>query len=122
MKQTAKIPVLVVEDHESTYRGLKLIVDEIANIDWVDQMESVKSCSLDKYSCVILDLGLPEPINGLMVLRYIKNCRPNLPVIVVSGHSDIRLVKSSMQMGVAEFLEKPVDANRLTVLLSELSN
>lgn len=63
---------------------------------------------------VLLDLKLPD-IDGLEVLASIRTIHPHLPVILVSAYGDIHSAVRAVKLGAYDFLEKPLDADRLVV-------
>ncbi len=74
----------------------------------------------------LLDLKLQDSIDGLELLRIIKQSRPEIVVIMISGQSEIHGAVEAMKLGARDYLEKPIDFDRLKDLLDrvreELSN
>lgn len=62
--------------------------------------------------CLILDLAMPE-MNGLDLQQALRERASLLPVIFLTGHGDIDTGVRAMKLGAADFLTKPVDADRL---------
>lgn len=62
--------------------------------------------------CLICDLRMPE-IGGLQVQQSLLQAGRQLPIIFVSGHSDVRSAVEAMKQGAFDFLEKPVNGNLL---------
>lgn len=62
--------------------------------------------------CVITDVRMPE-ITGIDLLKRVKEVKPELPVIVITGHGDIALAVEAMKIGAVDFLEKPFDDEHL---------
>lgn len=58
--------------------------------------------------CVITDVRMPE-INGIELLRKVREMDLRLPVIVITGHGDVPLAVEAMRAGAIDFLEKPYD-------------
>jgi two-component system, LuxR family, response regulator FixJ len=58
--------------------------------------------------CIVTDIRMPE-IDGLELLRRLKQLGVHLPVIVITGHGDVPLAVEAMRVGAADFLEKPFD-------------
>lgn len=58
--------------------------------------------------CVITDLRMPE-IDGLQLLREMKNRHAEIPVLIITGHGDVPGAVEAMRAGAINFLEKPFD-------------
>jgi len=63
-------------------------------------------------SCVVLDLRLPD-LSGLELQRRIAADRSEMPVIFLTGHSDVPIAVQAMKAGAAEFFIKPFDDEEL---------
>jgi two-component system nitrogen regulation response regulator NtrX len=66
-------------------------------------------------SLVLLDIGMPG-MDGIEVMRLIREQFPALPVIVLTGHRDTETVKKMVELGACEYLTKPIN---LETLLSQ---
>jgi|SRR6185312_3157072 two-component system response regulator FixJ len=62
--------------------------------------------------CIITDVRMPE-ITGIELLQKVMDVKPDLPVIVITGHGDIALAVEAMKIGAIDFLEKPFDDDQL---------
>lgn len=56
--------------------------------------------------CVVTDIRMPG-MSGLELVRVLRGMRPDLPVVVMTGHGDIPMAVEAMKSGVVDFLEKP---------------
>jgi DNA-binding NtrC family response regulator len=65
---------------------------------------------------VLMDVKMPD-IDGLAALEKMRALRPNLPVIMMSGHGTIDTAVKATQLGARDFLEKPISRDRLLVAL-----
>lgn len=63
-------------------------------------------------SCLVLDVQMPD-VDGLALQDALSKGHISLPIIFVSGHGDIPMTVQAMKAGAADFLEKPVDGDKL---------
>lgn len=63
--------------------------------------------------CLVLDVRMPA-MSGLELQRMLRAAGITLPVIMISGHADIRMAVEAMSQGACTFLEKPFRMNELT--------
>lgn len=63
-------------------------------------------------SCVLFDVRMPG-MNGLEAQRLMASRSPGLPVIIITGHGDIDMAVGAMKVGAFDFIEKPIDDQRL---------
>ncbi len=68
---------------------------------------------------ILSDINMPG-MDGLTLLRKIKQRRPELPVVMVTAYGDDERMRTAEQLGAAAFLPKPVDFDRLKERLAEL--
>jgi FixJ family two-component response regulator len=59
-------------------------------------------------SCLVLDISLPD-LNGLELQKLIASERTDMPIIFITGHSDVPMTVQAMKGGAVEFLTKPFD-------------
>ena len=56
---------------------------------------------------VVMDVRMPD-LDGLSVLEKARETRPDLPVVIMSGHGSIETVRSAFKLGASDYLEKPI--------------
>jgi DNA-binding NtrC family response regulator len=81
-----------------------------------DGTTALHEVAVEPPDIVVLDLGLPG-ISGLEVLQRLKVIAPELPVIVLTGFTDVRMAVQAIQLGAYQFLTKPVNTDELTVMV-----
>ena len=110
--------VLVVDDEPSVRTIVRLILEKAgydvleaengeAAIDALNMGEN--RLVLD---VVICDIRMPK-INGVQAIEYFQRAYPHVPVIVLTAYPETKMAVSFMRNGVADYLIKPVDAQKL---------
>ncbi len=70
-------------------------------------------------SLVILDIWLQgSRLDGLDVLKQIKERHPDLPVVIISGHGNIETAVAAIKLGAYDYIEKPFKADRLVLVVT----
>jgi DNA-binding NtrC family response regulator len=97
-----------MEDEVNVAKGLQMVLDEEGySVD----VEMTGQGALEKFhqrpfDLLVADLRLPD-IDGMEVIRQVKNDRPETDVIVITGYSSVASAVEAMKMGVREYLPKP---------------
>jgi len=78
-----------------------------------DGIEKAEKCKPD---CIVLDLLMPD-INGVEVLKVLKQKNLDIPTIILSADIQVTTQNECMENGAAAFLEKPVNENELIEVL-----
>ncbi len=63
-------------------------------------------------ACLVLDVRMPE-MSGLELQKHLAAAGDTIPIIIITGHADIRMAVDAMKVGAYEFLEKPFRAQEL---------
>jgi two-component system, response regulator PdtaR len=79
--------------------------------DATDGVEAIELCEYLKPDLVIMDINMPR-LNGIEAAKTIKE-KWRIPVIIVSGYSDEKLIKEATEAGVISYLIKPVTKHNL---------
>ena len=109
--------ILMVEDQSAlarTYQGF--LRNEPYSIEHVESGSAALKALDDMPNAVLLDLKLPD-MNGLDILKTIKDRGLTMPVVVVTAHGSMQTAIDAMRAGAADFLVKPFTAERLKVTL-----
>ncbi len=110
--------ILAIDDEQSILESLKEIL-EYENHEVEVAAEGQAGIDLykeQKYDVVFLDIKMPK-MDGLEVLDHLNEVNPDVPVIMISGHGTIDTAVESIKKGAFDFIEKPLDLNRLLVTL-----
>ena len=107
--------VLIIDDEQEftealaerlTNRGMTVSTSSSA----IEGLQSVEEQSFD---VVVLDLQMPE-MDGIETLKILKKKRPELQVILLTGHATVEKGIEAMKLGAMDLLEKPADMTTLT--------
>ena len=115
MPKTIKRKVLLVDDEETFARALSERLDfrGLTAETVFGGRDALESIDKDEPDVLILDLKMPE-IDGMEILRRVKQSYPNIQTIILSGHGTDSDKKTASSLGAADFLDKPADINYLT--------
>ena len=120
--------VLIVEDNPiARITEQALMEGQNLMVDWVESGElALTMIEKNHYHLIIMDIGLPG-INGVETTIKIRayegnNKISNVPIIAVTGNSDITQNKLYIQAGMNDVIAKPLTANHVTTLISKFLN
>jgi two-component system chemotaxis response regulator CheY len=82
----------------------------------IDGMEAMRKISLEKYDAVTLDIFMPK-IDGLAVVRHIKETSPETRIIMCSSVNDPSTIKKLIKEGIHDFILKPFTIEKLHEVL-----
>ncbi|MEE4242984.1 MAG: response regulator [Desulfopila sp.] len=110
--------VLLVDDERDFVQTLseRLLMREMGSAIAYDGESALDMIAEDEPEVMILDLNMPG-IDGIEVLRRVKKDKPDIEVIVLTGHGTEKDRKVCMELGAFAFLEKPVDIKELSETL-----
>ncbi|SHM21065.1 sigma-54-dependent transcriptional regulator [Flavobacterium saccharophilum] len=108
--------ILIIEDEAAIRRVLVKILSEENDTYQVDEAED-GAVGLDKiknndYDLVLCDIKMPK-MDGVEVLEEVKKIKPEIPMVMISGHGDMETAIHTMRLGAFDYISKPPDLNRL---------
>jgi DNA-binding NtrC family response regulator len=108
------VRILVVDDEASTVDSLKLnLVEEGYTVDTASTgAQAIELFDQGGHHLAICDLQLPD-MDGLEVMRHMKDARPNTEVIVVTAHGSTPKAVEATKGGAFDFVDKPFDFEEL---------
>lgn len=112
--------ILIVDDNEFLRFTLtELIEDSGLECKAVgDGLTALSEVKKNIYGLVILDLRLPV-MNGLEILKKIKEINILIPVIMLSAYGDIKSVVETIKNGAHDFITKPFDNEAMIILIKK---
>ena len=119
-----KLNILIVDDEKNIREGLgrSLEMDGYNILLAENGKNGLKLVNSSSIDLVISDLKMPE-MSGEELLKNIAASNPTIPVIILTGHGTIESAVNAMRDGAFDFLTKPVNLDRLSLLVKRaLSN
>ncbi len=108
--------ILIIEDEASIRRVLVKILSEENSTyevfeagDGLSGMELIKN---DDFDLILCDIKMPK-MDGVEVLEATKKIKPEIPMVMISGHGDLDVAVNTMRLGAFDYISKPPDLNRL---------
>ena len=110
--------ILVIDDERSIRNTLNDILSlEGHKVDVAEDGEQgFRKASETKFDAVFCDIKMPK-MDGMEVLAKLHDSFPELPIVMISGHGDIDTAVESIKKGAFDYIQKPLDLNRLLVTL-----
>lgn len=100
--------VYIVDDDEAVRDSLQVLLDAVGyeTAAFACGPDFLDACDASLKGCVLLDVRMPQ-MSGLEVQERLRAVRPDLPVIIITGHGDIAMAVGAMKAGALDFVEKP---------------
>ena len=110
--------ILVIDDERSIRNTLKDILEyEKYEVDLAeDGNKGIEMIRAAEYDIVLCDIKMPG-LDGLEVLERMMALAPDTPVVMISGHGNIDTAVDSIKKGAFDYIEKPLDLNRLLITI-----
>jgi len=108
--------ILIIEDEAAIRRVLGKILSEENDNYIVEEAEDghagLEKIKNDDYDLVLCDIKMPK-MDGVEVLEAVKKIKPEIPMVMISGHGDLETAINTMRLGAFDYISKPPDLNRL---------
>ena len=108
--------ILIIEDEAAIRRVLTKILSEESSAYLVEEaangLEGLEKVKASDYDLILCDIKMPK-MDGVEVLDAVKKIKPEIPMVMISGHGDMETAIQTMRMGAFDYISKPPDLNRL---------
>ncbi len=108
--------ILLIEDEASIRRVLnKILTEESKDYEVTEAEDGLAGMELVKnedFDLILCDIKMPK-MDGVEVLEATKKVKPEIPVVMISGHGDLETAVNTMKIGAFDYISKPPDLNRL---------
>lgn len=110
--------ILIIDDERSIRRTLQEILEfekyEVEAVE--DGIAGVNEAKSGSYDVIFCDIKMPQ-MDGMEVLAKLRNDGLQTPIIMISGHGNIETAVEAIKNGAYDFIEKPLDLNRILVTI-----
>ena len=110
--------ILIIDDERSIRNSLKeILVDEGYDVDAAEN--GAQGCQMvdkEKYDVIFCDIKMPE-MDGIEVLDRLIGMGVDSAIVMISGHGDINTAVDCIKKGAFDFIEKPLDLNRILITI-----
>jgi len=108
--------ILIIEDEAAIRRVLVKILSE-ENASYIVEEAEDGAAGYEKikntdYDLVLCDIKMPK-MDGVELLEAVKKIKPEIPMVMISGHGDMETAINTMRLGAFDYISKPPDLNRL---------
>ena len=108
--------ILIIEDEGAIRRVLMKILSEENSTYIVEEAEDgaagYEKIQNTDYDLVLCDIKMPK-MDGVELLEAVKKIKPEIPIVMISGHGDMETAINTMRLGAFDYISKPPDLNRL---------
>ena len=108
--------ILIIEDEAAIRRVLvKILTEESENYEVIEAEDGLAGIELikkDDFDLILCDIKMPK-MDGVEVLEAVKKIKPEVPIVMISGHGDLDTAVNTMRLGAFDYISKPPDLNRL---------
>lgn len=115
--------ILIIDDEKQICESIQMILEyEGYKVDYVTSgHEGINLIKENEFSAVLLDIQMPE-INGFEVLSIAKEVNPFLNIIIISAHASVQNAINATKLGAFDFIEKPIDRDKLLIAIRNAVN
>jgi DNA-binding response OmpR family regulator len=113
--------VLIVDDEKNVRLTLSHALEalELESDAAVNGEDALKQVAEREYELMLLDLKMPG-MDGMTVLRRVRDIRPDIKVIIVTAHGTIDFAVEAMKLGAVDFLQKPFAPREIRALVKRV--
>jgi two-component system, NtrC family, nitrogen regulation response regulator NtrX len=108
--------IIIIDDEKEICESIKMILEyEGYSVDYsTSSLDGIAKITNGQFSALLLDIQMSE-MNGFEVIKKVKETNPDLSVIIISAHGSIENAIKATKLGAFDFIEKPVDRDKLLI-------
>lgn len=108
--------ILIIDDEKEICESIQMILEyEGYQPQYTTSaLKGLEKISSEDFSALLLDIQMPE-MNGFEVLKKVKEIKPEISVIIISAHGSLENAIKATKLGAFDFIEKPIDREKLVI-------
>ena len=107
----AKKRILICDDEEGVRESLNLILGEDYNLAFANNgNEALRYLEKANLDLIIMDIKMPQK-NGLEALKELRQQKPNVKVIMITGYQSVETAAEASKYGILEYITKPFESS-----------
>ena len=111
--------VLVIDDEPVICEGCRLVLSDKYSVDIHNTgKEGLDTLLKGQYDLALLDMKLPD-MDGMEVLRIVRQDKPGVYIIVMTGYSTVNNAVKAMKLGAVDYLAKPFTDAELSLAVAQ---
>ena len=118
------INILIVDDHLIVREGIKRIINDTQDMKIISEAanghEAMDLICKNQYDLILLDISMPGQ-NGLQTLKLIKKHNKNMPVLMLSMHSEEQYAMRTIKAGASGYLTKDAASSQLVTAIRKIN-
>lgn len=115
--------ILIIDDEPAIRKALKEILEyesfEVREAE--DGPSGIKLVEKDTFDLIFCDIKMPR-MDGIEVLSKLKEMGVETPIVIITGHGNVETAVEALKKGAYDFIQKPLDLNRILVTVRNASN
>ncbi len=101
--------ILVCDDEEGIRESLDLILGKAYRLTFANDGEAaIAKAGKEQFDLALVDIKMPR-VNGLEVLRWLRQHQPTLPVLMLTAYQSVEMAQEAIALGAADYLPKPFE-------------
>jgi two-component system, NtrC family, nitrogen regulation response regulator NtrX len=108
--------IFIIDDEKEICESIKMILEyEDYEVDYsTSALEGIEKIFSGSYSTLLLDIQMPE-MNGFEVIKRVKEKNQDISIIIISAHGSLENAIKATKLGAFDFIEKPIDREKLLI-------
>lgn len=112
--------ILICDDERGVRESLKVLLEKEYDLSFAsDGEEAIRHVEKQDPDVAILDIKMPN-VNGLTALRRIKELKPKIRVMIITGYESTDVAAEAINAGADDYLNKPFNGDRIKAQIKAL--